>query len=304
MASERSRFDDFSERLRQFEGLDDEVERQRAIERDHRPAYECYLQNLSEAEALELRERDVSETAALLEASKIEERDVRQHLEETAARYRAEEHAALKSTCEELGKAMVGEGTRKEGFEADLARAEKELSHLRRQEEKLREKRGELSELQRTAQALAFIRDTIKAAGPAVTETLLRNISQIANDIYAEIMDDHAVELRWDREYDVIVQRGAEERKFAQLSGGEQMSAALAVRLALLKEMSEVDFAFFDEPTQNMDADRRSNLADQISQVKGFEQLIVISHDDTFEHHTDNLIRLRKENEETRVEAS
>ena len=79
------------------------------------------------------------------------------------------------------------------------------------------------------------------------------------------------------------------------------MSAALAVRLALLKEMSEVDFAFFDEPTQNMDTERRSNLAGQISQVKGFDQLIVISHDDTFEHHTDNLIRLEKQYEETRV---
>lgn len=81
------------------------------------------------------------------------------------------------------------------------------------------------------------------------------------------------------------------------------MSAALAVRLALLREMSQVDFAFFDEPTQNMDGERRSNLADQIRAVRGFEQLIVISHDDTFEHHTDNLIRLRKENEQTELEA-
>jgi exonuclease SbcC len=80
------------------------------------------------------------------------------------------------------------------------------------------------------------------------------------------------------------------------------MSAALAVRLALLREMSEIDFAFFDEPTQNMDAERRTNLADQIRAVRGFDQLIVISHDDTFEHHTDNLIRLRKVGEETVLE--
>ena len=80
------------------------------------------------------------------------------------------------------------------------------------------------------------------------------------------------------------------------------MSAALAVRLALLREMSEIDFAFFDEPTQNMDSERRSNLAEQIRAVRGFEQLIVISHDDTFEHHTENLIRLRKVDEETQLE--
>jgi exonuclease SbcC len=150
--------------------------------------------------------------------------------------------------------------------------------------------------------AVKFIRDTINRAGPAVTEHLLRNISQGASDIYEEIMDDHIAELRWDRDYEVLVQRGSEVRTFAQLSGGEQMSAGLAVRLALLKEMSEVDFAFFDEPTQNMDGDRRINLAEQIRQIRGFEQLIVISHDDTFEHHTDNLVRLKKEFEETIVE--
>jgi DNA repair protein SbcC/Rad50 len=52
-----------------------------------------------------------------------------------------------------------------------------------------------------------------------------------------------------------------------------------------------------------MDGERRTNLADQIRQVRGFDQLIVISHDDTFEQHTDNLIRLQKINDETRVEA-
>ncbi|MGH2410188.1 MAG: AAA family ATPase, partial [Chloroflexota bacterium] len=137
---------------------------------------------------------------------------------------------------------------------------------------------------------------------PSVTEALLLNISEGASDIYAEIIGDHATELQWDRNYEVQVGRGSETRSFAQLSGGEQMSAALAVRLALLKEMSGVDFAFFDEPTQNLDSERRTNLADQLRHVSGFQQLIVISHDDSFEHHTDNVIRLRKVQEATQVE--
>jgi exonuclease SbcC len=66
--------------------------------------------------------------------------------------------------------------------------------------------------------------------------------------------------------------------------------------------MSDVDFAFFDEPTQNMDGERRSNLAMQIGEIRGFDQLIVISHDDTFEHHTENVIRIAKSHEETRLE--
>lgn len=83
---------------------------------------------------------------------------------------------------------------------------------------------------------------------------------------------------------------------FRQLSGGEQMSAALAVRLALLKQMTGIDVAFFDEPTSNMDGERHDNLADQMMNIRGFSQLFVISHDDTFERSTQNIIRITKDN--------
>jgi DNA repair protein SbcC/Rad50 len=77
------------------------------------------------------------------------------------------------------------------------------------------------------------------------------------------------------------------------------MSAALAVRLALLRRLSRLDIAFFDEPTQNMDGERRGNLAEQIRRVRGFDQLLVISHDDTFEQGLDGVIHLEKRNGQT-----
>ena len=79
------------------------------------------------------------------------------------------------------------------------------------------------------------------------------------------------------------------------------MSAALAIRLALLKKLSTLNLAFFDEPTQNMDELRRMNLAEQIRRVRGFDQLLVISHDDTFEQGLDSIVRLSKEQGETRI---
>ncbi len=72
------------------------------------------------------------------------------------------------------------------------------------------------------------------------------------------------------------------------------MAAALAVRLALLKVLGELDVAFFDEPTTNMDRQRRQRLAEAITHVRSFEQLFVISHDDTFEHITENVIYLER----------
>jgi len=82
------------------------------------------------------------------------------------------------------------------------------------------------------------------------------------------------------------------------------MSAALAIRLALLRRVSDIDVAFFDEPTANLDEARRENLAEEISDIRGFSQLFVISHDDTFERLTNNLIRVRKENGESLVEVA
>ena len=105
-------------------------------------------------------------------------------------------------------------------------------------------------------------------------------------------MQDYSRHLSWNEDYGISLDVDGRERQFAQLSGGEQMSAALSVRLALLREMSNIDIAFFDEPTTNLDEARRESLARQILEVKGFRQLFVISHDDTFEQSTENVIRV------------
>jgi DNA repair protein SbcC/Rad50 len=146
-----------------------------------------------------------------------------------------------------------------------------------------------------------MFRKLIKEAGPHVLKAMLGDISAEANRIFGEIMGDRTAQLSWQNEYEIVLRRQGVNRGFAQLSGGEQMSAALAVRLALLKKLSTLNIAFFDEPTQNMDEMRRMNLAEQIRRVRGFDQLIVISHDDTFEQGLDSLVRLRKVDGETRL---
>ncbi|HHP7244460.1 MAG TPA: SbcC/MukB-like Walker B domain-containing protein, partial [Elainellaceae cyanobacterium] len=103
------------------------------------------------------------------------------------------------------------------------------------------------------------------------------------------------VGLEWTRDYEILVQEGAHTRRFINLSGGEQMCAALAVRLALLRVLADVDIAFFDEPTTNMDRPRRERLAEAIANIRSFHQLFVISHDDTFEKVTENVILVMRD---------
>jgi exonuclease SbcC len=81
------------------------------------------------------------------------------------------------------------------------------------------------------------------------------------------------------------------------------MAAAMSIRLALLKQLSDIRIAFFDEPTVNMDAERRERLAQQIGLVQHFDQLFVISHDDTFEENVDHIIHIGMTGDRSHSEA-
>ncbi len=182
-----------------------------------------------------------------------------------------------------------------------------QLEHLREQHEKLTTQLTYLNEVRATMRAEIaaheqlstlrstneFIRDTLQKAAPFITEAYLHSISIEANQLFREISGQYDATLKWSNDYEITLEERGYARPFATLSGGEQMTAALAVRLALLREFSDhLSLAFFDEPTTNMDEDRRRNLAQQIGRVTGFKQLFVISHDDSFENFTDQVIVL------------
>ncbi len=176
------------------------------------------------------------------------------------------------------------------------------MGALGEKEVELKDSQSERDQLGELTEALAFIRKTVRDAGPYVTRALVQTISIEANRIFTEILGDYTTRLNWNDDYSITVEQGGYKRGFSQLSGGEKMAAALAVRLALLREMSQIRVAFFDEPTANLDDERRENLAGQITQITGFNQLFVISHDDTFERETHHVIRVHKEGGVSRVE--
>ncbi|HLA95889.1 MAG TPA: hypothetical protein VK612_09225, partial [Pyrinomonadaceae bacterium] len=175
--------------------------------------------------------------------------------------------------------------------EAELTGELERLTAIRRSmQDEFREK----ERLEKVAEATDFIRSTLKDAAPLVARNYVYHVSLEANQMFREITGNAERTLKWAEDYGIILEEGGYDRPFVSLSGGEQMAAALSVRLALLKQLSDIRIAFFDEPTTNMDAERRDNLAQQISRIGHFEQLFVISHDDTFEGYMDNEIRVEE----------
>ncbi len=185
----------------------------------------------------------------------------------------------------------------------NLAEAEVKLKALKETEKELTLVLNDIEALKFMKNLTKIIRNYFDGAGPKVTEVLLANINVEATNHYRDIMEDPNVILEWEQDYQVKIKISENEKEFYQLSGGEQMVAALAIRLAILKVLSNAEFAFFDEPTMNLDPNKRENLGKIIQRIKGFKQFFVISHDDTFEENVDNIIEFSKdENEITKVD--
>ncbi|AFY62327.1 SMC family ATPase [Synechococcus sp. PCC 6312] len=137
-------------------------------------------------------------------------------------------------------------------------------------------------------------RQIFNQSGPRITQYYMSSIVQVADQLFRELLNRPDVALAWTEDYEIRVQEEGHWRGFKSLSGGEQMCGALAIRLALLKVLVEIDIAFFDEPTTNMDTQRRSQLATALGNLRSFHQLFVISHDDAFEQMTENIIRVSR----------
>lgn len=287
LESERRLFD---EQLDEFKELDEHWSSLTA-ERDlTASAYRLFLTNETEAASRETRrgELDAADTAVKLKtsASEAAERD----FASAGFDYDGEIHKTEQSAL--LAAERLHAETRVK-FETAKRREEQLAAELQRFAEIRRSLHGEFKEkerLENIAEATAFIRDTLKEAAPRVARNYVHHVSLEANQMFREITGNAERTLKWAEDYSIILEEEGYERPFISLSGGEQMSAALSVRLALLKQLSDIRIAFFDEPTANMDAERRENFAMQISRITHFDQLFVISHDDTFDSYVDNVL--------------
>jgi len=211
------------------------------------------------------------------------------------ARYDAEQHTRLHQEIEQLDREVTQMETRLGEWRDQHQRLDNEVVQLRQQQIALDVSLRQQSTLEHLASVLKFVREGIRQAGPQVVRQRVKAISYSADRIFQDIINDTSLRLNWDETYEITVSRRSEERTFKQLSGGEQMAAAIAVRLALMIQMSDLRVLFLDEPTANMDDTRRDNLADRITSIEGLKQIFVITHDDAFRRDTHHFIQISKQ---------
>jgi exonuclease SbcC len=290
--------------LQPFADLEERLQAQRAAVRQHEADHRRYLASTRAAAELPARRQ----AAAALQA---QEAELTHQLEQTRARrdqvaasFDAAGLAAAQQHEAALKADQAGLTGQQHALERQVGDLTREVQALEGVEQQLAAEQAGLTHYQRQRDSLQFCRDVIRQAGPHVVRRLVQLVSLQATRLFANIMADQTARLHWQENYGIALEKDGRRRDFEQLSGGEQTAAALAVRLALLRELSSIDVAFFDEPTSNLDATRRDNLVEQILAVRntGFSQLFVISHDDTFERATHHIIRVTKEQDESKIE--
>ena len=301
LATSEARSRELALRLAAFDGLDQD--RQRIdIERDrHRPGYESFQRHEQEAARVERIGEDLEGVRATMAALREKIGSVERRLHELEGSFHPEELRDARARYDLLNgrigslEGRIGDHREQwEKLEEERVRLESLLLEKENVERRLRVERFSL-------RLMEHIREVFRLAPDSLRKRYVEAISVDANTHFHELMGDNTLDLTWDESYGITMRSGRDVIEFQLLSGGQQMSAALAVRMALIRRFSGLRIAFFDEPTHNLDGERRDNLARAFYRITGFDQLFVISHDETFNTVIENTIAIGNRNGESMV---
>ncbi|BBA51256.1 diguanylate cyclase [Fusobacterium varium] len=179
---------------------------------------------------------------------------------------------------------------------SEVETLKKKLEEIKKYENLLKNKRKYLEKLNMKLELTKIFREKIKSMGKEVSKNMLKEIEILATENFRKITG-RGEKIIWSNEdknkYVVFLDGDRGELKFEQLSGGEQVAVAISIRGAMSELFTESKFSIFDEPTNNLDTERRRSLADSIGEIlKNLEQSIIVTHDDTFREMAQKVIEL------------
>ncbi|MCL2260147.1 MAG: AAA family ATPase [Fibromonadales bacterium] len=188
-----------------------------------------------------------------------------------------------------------------EGLEQGIKQKYKEIKECKEIESIIAGLDLEIAVIRRKEFLTKIFRENIKDLGRKVAEEMVRQIAIVASDYFRDITQG-SQSIVWSclesDKYSLYLDNGKDMCSFINLSGGEQISVAISIRLALSQVFGNTGLIILDEPTNNLDRSRRQLLADNLPKmVENLTQLFVVTHDNTFENSATNVIEFKKENE-------
>lgn len=281
-----------------IKGAGEELER-------FQPDRDAFIANQKAAEELDKRLETLARYQARLQELETQLAEKREDLKGLLAQYQAEQHESVKRDRELLVSNVATLNAEIAGLADGVFRLQGEIVALSAIAEEIAKKLAAIDALKEQGALVKFLRNQVfKNVSSQLSERFREEISFRADRIYRSIAESDE-ELFWGDNYQIVLKdMGPDgelrERTDDQLSGGQMMSAVVALRLALLQTIG-ARIAFFDEPTSNLDAERRENLAQAFRAIDvgqeevtehWYDQLFLVSHDVSFTEITDQTIQL------------
>ncbi len=291
-------------KLEAFAGLEESLrsaEQQRAA---FQAARDTFFAHSKDAGELGERQQKLVTWQQALEALKAKRTTAAEILSRCQKAYDAALHRTARQAKEQLLGEIAGLEQRIKGLEKDGERLAADIARLKQLAQEMAVKLAEKKHFEEQEILVKYLRNRVfKNVSTQLSERFREEITQRADRIYRTIAEGDE-ELIWGENYQVVLRDMVDgqlrERTDDQLSGGQMMSAVVALRLALLQTIG-ARVAFFDEPTSNLDASRRENLAKAFRAIDvgreevtehWYDQLFLVSHDVAFTEITDQMIPL------------
>ncbi|WP_338948330.1 SMC family ATPase [Fusobacterium nucleatum] len=200
-----------------------------------------------------------------------------------------EKYDIIKEELNEINKKLGSSQEKIENYK-------KILEKISSQEEKQKKLLIEFKKLENKFNKASLIRNEVGQMGRAISKYMLSGISNIASVNFNKITG-RTERIEWSNEEKdkYAVYLVGQERKiaFEQLSGGEQVSVAIAIRGTMTEYFTNSKFMILDEPTNNLDTERKKLLAEYMGEIlNNLEQSIIVTHDNTFREMAEKIIEL------------
>ncbi|MBP1728863.1 MAG: sbcC-2 [Deltaproteobacteria bacterium] len=290
--------------LQVFAELDAQIERAEQERLQHQTARDAFNAALKDAQDCDNRNQLLEKMLKLLEELKQQVVAKQAELSLLKEGYQPELHLQARQSKDLHVAETATLRQQITGLGKDRTRLENELIQLQKIKVEIDGRLAEIKAFEEKEKLVKFLRNHVfKNVSAQLSERFREEISLRADRIYRTIAEADE-ELYWGDNYQIVLRDMAEgvirERSDDQLSGGQTMSAVVALRLALLQTIGS-RIAFFDEPTSNLDVSRRENLAYAFRAIDvgreevtehWYDQLFLISHDVAFTEITDQTLQL------------
>lgn len=287
-----------------FAQLDEEIARTEQERKKFQAAYDCVTAHQKDADDFAQRSQTLikwQHALAELDTTRSAKQALRTEL---VSVYDAVRHQELRQQREALLSEVATVRQQLKECAATQSRVQEEIDALRTVQETVAGKTADCAAFADKERLVKFLRNQVfKQVSAQLSERFREEISLRADRIYRTIAEADE-ELVWGDNYRVVLRDQVDgqlrERCDDQLSGGQMMSAVVALRLALLQTIG-ARIAFFDEPTSNLDSVRRENLAQAFRAIDvgreeiaehWYDQLFLVSHDVAFTEITDQIIQI------------